>query len=64
LASDPLYEPNKHDDLWIVRFLLSHKQKVKAVTKAAQYTLQFRAKHQLDEVDIRYSPIGPNCKPF
>jgi hypothetical protein len=64
LASDPLYQPNKHDDLWIERFLLSHKRNVTEGIKAAPYTLQFRTKHKLDEVDICYSPIGPNCELF
>jgi hypothetical protein len=64
LASDPLYQPNKHDDLWIERFLLSHKRNVTAAIKAAPYTLQFCTKHKLDEVDICYSPIGLNCEPF
>jgi CRAL/TRIO domain len=64
-ATDPLYQPNKHDDVWIARFLLSHK-KVKAATKAALYTLLFRAQHKLDETDIRFLPVGPNvpCESF
>jgi CRAL/TRIO domain len=61
LATDPLYQPNKHDDLWIVRFLLSHKN-VKPAIKAAQSTLQFRAQYKLDETDIRYSPPSPNVQ--
>jgi CRAL/TRIO domain len=61
LATDPLFRPSKHDDLWIVRFLLSHKN-VKSATKAAQSTLQFRAQHKLDETDIRYSPPNPNVQ--
>jgi hypothetical protein len=65
LATDPLYQPNKHDDLWILRFLLSQKN-VQAAIKAALSTLQFRAQHKLDETDIRYSPPSPNvrCESF
>jgi hypothetical protein len=66
-ASDSLlYQPSKHDDLWVVRFLLSHKRSVKASIKAPQHTLQFRAQHKLDDTDIRYSPSGPNvpCESF
>jgi hypothetical protein len=48
----PLYDPNKHDDLWILRFWLSHK-KTKAAIDAAKYTLQFRQEHHLDDKDIR-----------
>lgn len=57
LSTDPLYESNKHDDLWIVRFLLSHKKKVKPSVKAAKFTLVFRKEHKLDEKDIRFSPV-------
>jgi hypothetical protein len=65
MTSSSLYQPSKHDDLWIARFLLSHK-KVPAATKAAQHTLMFRARHQLDDTDIRYMPVGPNvpCESF
>lgn len=58
LQEDPLYEPTKHDDLWILRFLLSHKQKVKKATKAARHALEFRNKHKLDERDLRF--IAPH----
>jgi CRAL/TRIO domain len=61
LASDPLYNAKKHDDLWILRFLLSHKKNLKASVKAAKHTLAFRAEHKLDEKDIRYFPIGPDA---
>lgn len=53
LELDPLYSKNKHDDLWILRFVLSHKRKVKAAVKAAKYTLAFRQEHDLDARDIR-----------
>lgn len=55
LVLDPLYNKNKHDDLWILRFLLSHKQKVKEAVKAAKFTLAFRKEHSLDASDIRYT---------
>jgi CRAL/TRIO domain len=55
LESDPLYNPNKHDDLWILRFLLSHKLRVKQAVKTAKFTLAFRAQHDLDRHDIRYN---------
>jgi hypothetical protein len=60
LASDPLYSVQKHDDLWILRFLLSHKKNLKASVKAAKHALAFRAQHKLDEKDIRYFPVGPD----
>jgi hypothetical protein len=54
LHSDPLFNASKHDDLWILRFLLSHKKKIKQSVKAAKSTLAFRDEHQLDAKDIRY----------
>mmetsp|Transcript_29147 Transcript_29147/g.48178 ORF Transcript_29147/g.48178 Transcript_29147/m.48178 type:complete len:307 (-) Transcript_29147:92-1012(-) len=60
LASDPLYDPNKHDDLWIVRFLLSHKKKPKLAIKAAKTTLLFREEQELDKLDIRSCPPHPH----
>jgi hypothetical protein len=56
LSADPLYEADKHDDLWALRFILTHK-KVKAAAKAAKATLIFRREHRLDDQDIRaHSP--------
>ena len=40
LEADPLYNADKHDDLWILRFLLSHKKNKKAAHKAAKATQQ------------------------
>lgn len=57
LEDDPLFEPTKHDDLWILRFLLSHKKSKDAI-KAAKHTLQFRKEHSLDDKDIR--EVSPN----
>lgn len=56
LKDDPLYEPFKHDEVWIVRFLLSHKHKVKKAIKAAKHAMEFRKKHGLDEKDLRFTP--------
>jgi hypothetical protein len=58
LKLDPLYDVNKHDDLWIVRFLLSHSKKLKPTVMAAKFTLAFREEHKLDEKDIRYCPLN------
>jgi hypothetical protein len=56
----PLYDPIKHDDLWILRYVLSHKTAEKAMPAAKQY-LVYRHKLGLDEKDIRDCPPGPNC---
>lgn len=60
LLNDPLYDSDKHDDLWILRFVLSHKRNVTSAVRAAKYTLAFRKKHQLDEKDIRYMSPSEN----
>ena len=61
LKSDALFDPSKHDDLWILRFVLSHcKSKKKTTDKtlakaaaAAKATLVFRKEHKLDDEDLR-----------
>ena len=52
VSEDPLYDASKHDDLWILRFFLSHK-KTKQAIAAAKTTLLFRQKYDLDAKDIR-----------
>lgn len=60
LRTDPLYDRHKHDDLWILRFVLSHNQNVSSAVRAAKYTLAFRKQHQLDEKDVRYGQPSDN----
>ena len=60
LETDPLYDASKHDQLWIIRFLLSHKLDKQRALKAAKTTLLFRKEHKLDEKDIRFSPVSKN----
>lgn len=60
--SKNFYDENKHDDLWILRFVLSHKGDVKQALHAAVNTLEFRAEYKLDSVDIRPYPPGPLAK--
>ena len=55
IQNDPLYDANKHDELWILRFVLSHKRKHKEALKSMKHTLQYRKEHGLDEKDIRFS---------
>lgn len=53
LQHDPLYDPTIQDDLWILRYFLSHKN-VRKAADAAKATLQYRKEHKLDKVgDIR-----------
>jgi CRAL/TRIO domain len=55
LIDHPLYDSNKHDDLWIMRFYMSHK-KIQPAIDAAKYTLELRKEYNLDEIDIRSIP--------
>ena len=55
LCEHNLYDKTKHDDLWILRFWLSHK-KSKAAIRAAIHALEFRHAHGLDERDLRAVP--------
>ena len=52
IKDDPLFDGRKHDDLWILRFWLSHK-KTKQAIAAAKSTLELRNKYNLDSKDIR-----------
>ena len=60
LHSDPLFQCLKHDDLWILRFVLSHKKNVASAVRAAKCTLAFRKEHHLDEQDVRYQQPSDN----
>jgi hypothetical protein len=62
LQDDPLYDPIKHDDLWIMRYVLSHKTNVVRATTAAKKFLVYRKERRLDDVDIRDSPPGLDCQ--
>jgi len=45
----------RYDDIWILRFVLSHRCNVKSATKAALKTMIFREEKKLNEVgDLRY----------
>jgi len=58
IEQELLYDPAKHDDLWFLRFLISHKKKTNKAVKAAKHTLQFRADLKLDDRDIRSVHVG------
>ena len=60
LSSHPLYDPIKHDDLWLLRYLLSHKT-VEHALPAAQNFLQYRHDLKLDDVDLRSNPPSLTC---
>ena len=52
LANDPLFVPARHDELWVLRFVLSHKGSVSNAASAARGALAFRRKYNLDDPDL------------
>jgi hypothetical protein len=62
IETNALFDPQKHEDLWILRFVLSHKKNLKDATKAARHALAFRDEHQLDSTDLRFHPVGPHAR--
>mmetsp|Transcript_1573 Transcript_1573/g.2249 ORF Transcript_1573/g.2249 Transcript_1573/m.2249 type:complete len:303 (-) Transcript_1573:189-1097(-) len=56
IQDDPLYDKSRYDDIWILRFILSHKKSIKDASQAAQKTMQFRHDKKLNELgDIRHT---------
>lgn len=60
IQSDPLYDAHKHDDLWLLRYALSHKSMDKAAACAVKF-LKYRHDLKLDERDIRDHVPGRDC---
>lgn len=60
IQSDPYYDPSKHDDLWILRFALTHKTNKKAAECAIRF-MHYRQERNLDETDIRDQVPGRDC---
>ena len=58
LLDHPLFRPREHDELWLLRYVLSHKKSVAAAAKAARYTLQWRQEHAMDQLaaELRATP--------
>ena len=68
IEGDPLYKKGNnvslYDDIWILRFLLSHKNNVKSASKAAVKTMHFRDEHKLNELgDIRHKIFSTRTRP-
>lgn len=55
MAAEPLYNPARHDDLWMLRFVLSHVPKggVASAARAAAACMKFRHENKLDDHDVR-----------
>ncbi len=59
IQDDDLYSKGdnsiRYDDIWILRYVLSHKKNVESASKAAIATMHFREERRLNELgDIRY----------
>ena len=53
VAEDELYDPKRHDELWMLRYVLSHtKGGVPAAARAARFTLAWRAANGMDELAV------------
>ena len=52
MQSHPLFESDRHDGLWLLRYLLSHKLHVGTAAKAARKALQTRYEQRLDEIAV------------
>jgi len=53
IQSHSLYDPSRYDDIWILRYVLSHKKDSHAATRAAIATMEFRETYQLNDLDQR-----------
>lgn len=68
LEGEPMFVPQLHDDLFLLRFWLSHASKrnpAKSITRAAdaaRVTIKYRAHHGLDDVDIRHDWPNPQSR--
>lgn len=47
------FQPGRHDDLWLLRFLLSHGGKPAVAAAKARGAITFRHARRLDEVDLK-----------
>jgi len=57
LNREQLYQENinRYDDIWLLRFILSHRNNLNLAKKAALKTMKFRAEKKLNELgDIRH----------
>lgn len=48
VEKDALYDPSKHDALWLLRYVMSHKGNVESSAAAAIATMHFRQRWNLD----------------
>ena len=63
VSIDPLYNASRHDDLWLLRFVLSHSKSGRKcaarAAEAARYTLAWREAHQVDQLsaELQRTPL-------
>jgi len=61
VVGEPLYSPTVHDDLWLLRFLLSHKDKVAVAARAAASCMRYRHENGLDVLDAIAADEAPDA---
>lgn len=57
VCDDPLFDPKRHDEIWLLRFVLSHKSNIPASASAVRGCLAFRKQHNMDDPNL------PICGP-
>ena len=60
-ANEELYKANasRYDDIWILRYILSHKKDLNAAFNAAKKTMEFREEKKLNEIGNISNRIFP-----
>jgi len=58
------FAPSKHDDLWLLRFILSHKGNVEKAAYAARTALEYRVANDLDAITETVLSQPARCWPY
>jgi len=58
------FDPKKHDDLWLLRFILSHKGVVEKAAYAARTALEYRAARGIDDITKTVLSMPARSWPF
>ena len=61
IVKDPLFNSTLYDELWILRFIMSHKNPVQAA-KAAKKAMQIREEYKLNELGDICSTFWPRLE--
>ena len=64
VKGDALFDAAKHDDLWLLRFLLSQKKDVAKAAKAVATTLAWRKSNRMDELSAELKELERKQRPL